>query len=81
VSRRAIVDGGVPIELGTVAYVFDLWSSRPVFHAFAWRDYSARSRCGRALNPRAVGMPPRHALAFARPCRTCWPELRGEPRS
>jgi hypothetical protein len=77
VSRRAIVDGGVPIELGTVAYVFDLWSSRPVFHTWGWSGYS---RCGRALAGR-VGMEPRHALAFARPCRTCWPELRGEPRS
>lgn len=31
-----------------------------------------RTACGR------VSIPTRHALKFARPCATCWPEIRAQ---
>ena len=29
---------GVSVDLGEVAWLFDVWASRPVFHASVWRS-------------------------------------------
>lgn len=62
--------------------LFEAWRPRPLFHGFAL-DASGKTMCaldayyvddrGRITQPRGAFLPLRHALAFGRPCRRCWP--------
>jgi hypothetical protein len=84
---------GISIDAGDVVWIFDWWARTPIYHRAvfeAWLDdeLGMQTRlvtgCGLRTHDRegglrsADGLPPKHAVKFARPCATCWPELRAQ---
>lgn len=81
--------GGHDVDLGDTVYLIG-WGWRwndPIFHRVNVDDHGvARTRCGHQLWNRDgdntmthTWLAPRYAVKFARPCATCWPELRNQP--
>jgi hypothetical protein len=84
---------GISLDVGDVVWIFDLWAATPVYHRAELVPFPngegsrlvtgcgiptrGRDLMGRLRDPDAV--PPKHATKFARPCCTCWPELRAQP--
>lgn len=86
--------GGVGVDLDDTVWIFDVYAAEPIFHHAELdepRDGRrvVRTRCGEPVHsedrrdPAMMGsahwLPPRHAVRFARPCLTCWPQLRAQP--
>lgn len=85
---------GISLDVGSVVWIFDLWASTPVYHRadlVRFRNGEGSmivTGCGIPTNGddrdphgglrSADGLPPKHATKFARPCATCWPELRAQ---
>lgn len=86
---------GRELELPGVVWIFDTDAATPTFHARRHALFSAdaglagivpTTRCGIAIHAEdrnglrgAIHLPPKHAVRFARPCATCWPDLRNQP--
>lgn len=85
---------GISLDVGSTVWIFDLWAATPVYHrADLVRFPNGEGSmivtgCGIPTNGddrepggslrSADGLPPKHATKFARPCSTCWPELRAQ---
>jgi hypothetical protein len=76
--RRAY--GGVKITIPSSVWIFDPDLRRPVFHARRTCRLPRGEYPGYPGARSALGLPARHAIRFARPCRICWPELRDDPQ-
>lgn len=63
--------GGIEIEVPSTVAIFEPDDARPVFHRL--RDDV--TLCGMLAVDRAVSLPAKHAVRFARPCARCWPRL------
>jgi hypothetical protein len=68
----------VPIVLDDGVYIFDIFAADPVFHP-GWVHYDNGMRTSTHVTPCGIGahtgtpfMPVVHALAFGRPCKTCY---------
>jgi hypothetical protein len=52
------------------AIIFKPWPDEPVYHGFAG---VGQTLCGRKIGLYHPMIPMKHALKFARPCRSCYP--------
>lgn len=85
---------GLDLDLGHTVWIFDTDAETPIFHsadsrvAIGGRHDGGMilvTACGLPVNSEdrggyrsAVHLPPKHAVRFARPCATCWAELRAQ---
>jgi hypothetical protein len=78
--------GNVTLDLPAQVTILDPEASPPIFHRVATTGHWLTTGCGEWLwrsdtetARHRSDLPTRHAVKFARPCATCWPELRAQP--
>lgn len=66
--------------------ILDISKDVPTYHAYGTPGYangskqglSQHTRCGRPISDNRVGIPTKHVLKFAKPCRGCFPPAEQE---
>lgn len=79
--------GGTEIDIGHSGWIFDDWRPTPIFHRVKFVGEPGEkylvTGCGQPVHAERRGglasathLRAEHVVKFARPCLTCWPELR-----